>query len=139
VGGLFATVFNAAFLGAVFGHMSTVSQWDNFSTFVTAHSPFELTAIVLSAAAGMRLGFALVHTGGRTRGAALRLAAGEAMPIAAGAVLLFLMAALIEAFLSPSSAPYVVKAGVAIGSTLLLLSYYFVLGSRAAASSASPQ
>jgi uncharacterized membrane protein SpoIIM required for sporulation len=138
VGGLFALVFNAAMLGAMFGHMSTVSQWNNFSTFVTAHGPFELTAIVLSAAAGMRLGFALVNTGGRARVAALRLAAGEAMPVMAGAVLLFLMAALIEAFLSPSSAPYAVKAGVAIVSALLLLSYYFVLGSRAAASGAEP-
>ena len=43
-------------------------------------------------------------------------------------VLLFLLAALIEAFVSPSSAPYAVKAGVAVVSTLLLLFYFVGLG-----------
>ena len=52
-------------LGAAFGHMGTVEQRDNFFQFVTAHGPFELTAIVLSAAAGMRLGFSLVDTHGQ--------------------------------------------------------------------------
>jgi hypothetical protein len=47
IGGLFATVFNAAFLGAAFGHMATVKQPEHFFQFVTAHGPFELTAIVL--------------------------------------------------------------------------------------------
>ena len=62
VGGLVALVFNAVQLGAVFGYMSTVPEWHVFSQFVTAHGPFELTAIALSAAAGMRLGFALIDT-----------------------------------------------------------------------------
>jgi uncharacterized membrane protein SpoIIM required for sporulation len=72
IGGLFATVFNAVQLGAIFGFMLTVDERGNFLRFVTAHGPFELTAIVFSAAAGMRLGFSLVSTGGLTRAASLR-------------------------------------------------------------------
>ena len=128
IGGLFATVYNAALLGALFGHMATVSQAGNFFHFVTAHGPFELTGVVLSAAAGMRLGFSLVDPRGRTRVDALHRAAQECVPIMSGAVLLFFLAAGIEAFLSPSSAPYALKAAVAILSTLMLLFYYFVLG-----------
>ena len=64
VGGLLTTIHNAALLGGVFGHMATTPQSDNFFHFVTAHGPYELTAIVLSAAAGMRLGFSLVDTHG---------------------------------------------------------------------------
>ena len=128
VGGLFITLFNAAFLGAAFGHMATAPQRDHFFHFVTAHGPFELTAIVLCAAAGMRLGFSLVDTRGLTREASLRKAAVESVPVMALAVVLFVLAALIEGLLSPSSAPYWVKAAVAVISTLLLLFYICVLG-----------
>ncbi len=132
VGGLFATVFNALYLGAIFGYMTTTPQGvqDNFFEFVTAHGPFELNAIVLSAAAGMRLGFSLVSTGGLTRVASLTKAGRESLPIMAVAVVLFFLAAMIEGFLSPSPAPYAVKALVAGLSTLLLLGYFVILGTR---------
>lgn len=128
VGGLFITVSNAVQLGAMFGYMLTVPQRDNFLEFVTAHGPFELTAVVFSAAAGMRLGFSLFATGGLSRGASLRRAVNEAAPTMAAAVVLFCLAAIIEGFLSPSSAPYAVKAGVAVLSAVILLFYVFGLG-----------
>lgn len=128
VGGLFATLYNAIVLGAVFGHMTTMPQWENFFHFVTAHAPFELTAIVLSAAAGMRLGFSLVDTGGLSRRESLERAARDTMPTMGAAMLLFFLAALIEGFISPSPLPYEVKAGVCTLSVLLLLLYFVVLG-----------
>ena len=48
IGSLFTLAFNAIFLGAIFGHMTRTSSSSNFLTFVTAHGPFELTAVVLS-------------------------------------------------------------------------------------------
>lgn len=128
IGGLFATLYNAVFLGAAFGHMSTTPQSDNFFTFVTAHGPFELTAIVFSAAAGMRLGFSVVDTGGLRRRDALKLAARQALPTMFAAVFLFIGAAFIEGFVSPSALPYPIKAMVAVVTTLLLLAYLVVLG-----------
>ena len=99
IGGLYVTVSNALQLGAVFGFMLTVPQRQNFLQFVTAHGPFELTAIVFSAAAGMRLGFSIIATGGLSRAASLRQAAVQAVPAAGAAVVLFCLAALIEGFL----------------------------------------
>jgi uncharacterized membrane protein SpoIIM required for sporulation len=128
IGGLYITVFNASFLGAAFGHMATVPQGDNFFHFITAHGPLELTAIVLSAAAGMRLGFSLIDTRGLARMASLRRAAKEAMPTMGAAMVMFLLAALIEGFLSPSAAPYWIKATVAVLSAGLLVFYFVVLG-----------
>ena len=49
--------------------------------------------------------------------------AGLALPMA-----IFFLAALIEAFLSPSGAPYALKAGVAILSSGLLMFYFVILG-----------
>ena len=132
VGGLVALIFNAAQIGAIFGYMSTVSQWDVFSNFVTAHGPFELTAIVLSGAAGMRLGFAAINTHGMSRMESLRQAGREAMPTMGAAIAMFAIAALIEGFLSPSPAPYAIKATVAIASIGLILFYIVGLGSRPA-------
>jgi uncharacterized membrane protein SpoIIM required for sporulation len=129
IGGLYMTISNAAMLGAAFGHMARLpGHRDHFFHFVTAHGPFELTAIVLSAAAGMRLGFALVETKGYTRAASLRRAAGQAMPTMCAAMLMFLLAALIEGFLSPSAAPYELKAAVAVVSAGILMYYFVILG-----------
>jgi uncharacterized membrane protein SpoIIM required for sporulation len=130
VGGLFALVFNAVQLGAVFGYMLTVEERTNFLQFVTAHGPFELTAVVYSAAAGIRLGFSLVATGGLSRAASLRRAAVEATPVIGVAVILFCLAAMIEGFVSPSAAPYPIKATVAVLATAMLLFYVVVLGFR---------
>lgn len=128
IGGLYETVFNAAALGAMFGFMAKSPHAGNFFHFVTAHGPFELTAIVLCAAAGMRLGFSLVDTHGLTRIASLRRAAKESMSTAWAAVVLFILAAMIEAFLSPSLAPYALKAAVAILSCVVLFVYFVILG-----------
>jgi uncharacterized membrane protein SpoIIM required for sporulation len=128
VGGLFALVFNAVQLGAVFGYMLTLEERTNFLQFVTAHGPFELTAVVFSAAAGMRLGFSLVTTGGLSRAASLRQAAVEATPVIGAAVILFCLAAMIEGFVSPSALPYAVKAAVAVLSTVILVFYVIGLG-----------
>jgi uncharacterized membrane protein SpoIIM required for sporulation len=126
--GMIEVIYNAIFLGAAFGFMDTQPEAKNFNEFVTAHGPFELTAIVVSAAAGMRLGFAFIDTQGMTRIASLRRAGREAMPIMASAVILFCLAAFIEGYISPSAAPYWFKALVAVVSGGLMLFYFVLLG-----------
>jgi len=131
VPGLLITMFNAITLGASFGYMfRDVSQppGKNFMEFVTAHGPFELTAIVLSAGAGLRLGLSWMITKGLSRGAALRKAGREVMPVVGTAMVLFFLAALIEGFISPTKAPYWVKVAVALISGGLMTVYFIVLG-----------
>jgi uncharacterized membrane protein SpoIIM required for sporulation len=128
--GLFVTLFNAAHLGAAFGYMARpeVTEGQNFFQFVTAHGPFELTAIVLSAGAGLRLGVAWLAPGRWTRLASLRRTAREAMPLMGAAMCMFFLAALIEGFVSPSPAPYWLKATVAVFSSGALMFYFIILG-----------
>ncbi|MBX7165424.1 MAG: stage II sporulation protein M [Pirellulales bacterium] len=128
IGGLFTTITNAVQLGTMFGHMATTPQRLNFFQFVTAHGPFELTAIVLSSAAGMRLGFALIDTQGCSRRDALLTAGRQSLPIAVAAISLFALAAVIEGFISPSAVPYWAKACVAAASSAVLMFYFVVLG-----------
>lgn len=127
---LYVLASNAVQLGAVFGYMarSDAAAGENFFQFVTAHGPFELTAIALSAAAGLRMGIGLFHTRGLTRVDSLRENAMRAIPIMVGSVVLFTLAAITEGFLSPSPAPYVVKALWATASAGLISFYFVILG-----------
>jgi uncharacterized membrane protein SpoIIM required for sporulation len=140
IGGLFELLMNSAILGTVFGYMTTIPQREHFYEFVTAHGPFELTAIVMAGAAGMRLGFSLISTRGLTRIDSLRRAAVEAVPTMTAFVVLFGLAALIEAFISPSALEpfvelgidrYSMKLAIAVVSSVLLFLYIVVLGGTA--------
>ena len=128
--GLFITLFNAAHLGAAFGYMARpeVTEGQNFFHFVTAHGPFELTAIVLSAGAGLRLGVGWLVPGRLSRLASLRKTAVDSMPLMGAFMGMFFLAALIEAFISPSGLPYALKATVAVLSSGLLMFYFVILG-----------
>lgn len=128
--GLIITLFNAVTLGAAFGYMARtdVPQGENFFEFVTAHGPFELTAIVLSAGAGLRLGLAWLRTNGLTRGSSVKREAKDAMPLMGAAMGLFFLAALIEGFVSPSAAPYWFKALIAVIASGSLMFYFIILG-----------
>ncbi len=128
IGSLWISATNAIQLGTIFGHMATTNQAASFYTFVTAHGPFELTAIVFSAAAGLRLGSGLIFTEGETRLGSLRREAGNSLPTAGVSVILFLLAAFLEGFVSASALPYAAKLGIAVVSTLILLGYLLALG-----------
>ncbi|MHB0956999.1 MAG: stage II sporulation protein M [Pirellulaceae bacterium] len=128
--GVRETLNNALVLGAAFGYMGRpdVAEGPNFFNFVTAHGPFELTAIVLAAGAGLRLGMGWLTTHGLTRSASLQKTAAETMPIMGAAMGMFFLAALIEGFLSPTSVDYAIKSAVAIVSSGMLMFYFIFLG-----------
>jgi len=131
VPGLFALASNALQIGASFGYMARpdVEEGRNFFHFVTAHGPFELTAIVLSAGAGLKLGMSWIAPGDLTRVDSMRKVGREALPIMGAAAVMFFFAALIEGFISPFAIlPFWVKAGVSVVSTVLLMFYFVVLG-----------
>jgi len=127
---LYTLVYNATGLGASFGYMarSDVEAGKNFFEFVTAHGPFELSAIALSAGAGLRLGIGLLATAGLTRLGSFRVQARRALPVIGAAAVLFVLAAFTEGFISPSPLPYVFKVAWAILSSTAMMFYFVVLG-----------
>lgn len=136
VGSVFYLIFNGLTMGAVAGYLTQIGLGDNFWGFVSGHSPFELTGVILSGAAGLKLGMALVAPGRRTRRAALLENARLAAPLLYGAALLTFFAASIEAFWSPlRSVPLQLK--YAFGAALwMLLAVYFGLARRPVRSAA---
>jgi len=139
--GVYILLSNAISLGCVFGFMTSgevaAETTARFCEFTTAHGPFELTAIVLSAAAGMRVGFGFVKTDGYARLDSMRRAAFKAAPTACVAFALFCLAGIIEALASPNPmttldaagiSPLFVKKGIQWASIVLLVLYFGGLG-----------
>ena len=100
IGSLFFLAFNGITAGSLAGYLTARGHGETFYSFVVTHGAFELTAIVLAGAAGLRLGHALLAPGRRTRRAALELAARESAVIVYGVVAMLLIAAALEAFWS---------------------------------------
>jgi len=139
LGSLYQLASNGVILGTLFGHMAAGPDARNFFTFVTAHGPFELTAIVFSGAAGLRLGWGLIDTQGRSRLASLRREAVNALPTVGAAVVLFVLAAFLEGFVSASRLPYAGKAAIALASAGLLVVYVAWGGRSAGLPAADPE
>ncbi|WP_435009986.1 stage II sporulation protein M [Tundrisphaera lichenicola] len=128
LGSLWTLASEGIRIGVIFGHMATTPQAGNFFTFVTSHAPFELTAIVFAGAGGLRLGSGLILTQGQSRLASLRREAARSLPIVGVSVILFLLAAFLEGFVSASPLPYAVKAAIASISVAILITYVLLLG-----------
>lgn len=128
IGPLFVMITQGLMLGSMFGYITMLPQATNFYNFVTAHAPFELTALVFAGAAGMRLGWGLIQPGRSTRLASLQRSARQALPIAGACVVLFIFAAFLEGFVSGTAIPYPFKALIAIGSALAIAAYILLPG-----------
>lgn len=100
LGSLFYLVYNGLVIGTVAGHLGNIGYQLPFWSFVIGHGAFELTAITLAGAAGLGLGQALIAPGRRSRSEALRQAAAISVRLVAGAMLMLLLAAFIEAYWS---------------------------------------
>lgn len=123
VGAIYVMTMNGVIIGSLAGHLTGMGFGHPFWRFVVGHSSFELTALVISGAAGLRLGLTLLAPGRQRRGPAMVEAGWIGAQLALGAFAMLLMAAFIEAFWSSiASLPDVVK----FGSGALL--WVFVLG-----------
>jgi len=128
IGTLFFMLFNGVYIGTVAGHLTHLGFNDTFWGFVAGHSAFELTAIVISGAAGLKLAMALIAPGRKTRILALIDNGKIGIKIMYGAATLFIMAAFIEAFWSSMTLDVGIKYAVAAGLWTLLIAYLCLVG-----------
>ena len=135
LGSLFFLAYNGVLIGAVAGYLDARGLGHNFWPFVATHGAFELSAIVVAGAGGLRLGHALLAPGRLSRVAALKRASGDGAVLIAGAVLMLVVAAAIEAFWSSARwVPPPVKFGAA-AACWLGVALYLRRAGRAAGSS----
>jgi len=125
---LYLLVSNGALLGTIFAVVHTYGLAGDLFTFIAAHVFLELSSIFLAAGAGLRLAWAILRPGERSRRDALRLAGAQSVRVMLLVVFVLGCAGLIEGFLSPSNAPAFVKVGVGLTTGALLWFYILVVG-----------
>ena len=119
----FVLVYNGLTLGAVFGLAIGAGNSDFFFELVSPHGVLELTCIVVAAAAGLRMGWAMIDPGKRRRSAAVVAEGRAACEIVLGTAPWLVLAGLVEGFVTPTGLGLV----PAILFGLLLGAVYWVL------------
>jgi uncharacterized membrane protein SpoIIM required for sporulation len=99
---LWIVLLNGFMLGAIVSVTMHYSMAGELLAFISAHGPLEMTLILVSAAAGLGIGHALVTAGDQPRGVALQEAARDALWVLLGCAPWFVVLALVEVFVSPS-------------------------------------
>jgi uncharacterized membrane protein SpoIIM required for sporulation len=102
LGTAYVLLTNGVLLGAVAGLAVGAGNGRPFFELVTAHGVLELSCIAVAGAAGLRVGWALVHPGYRRRSVALREEARAAVEIVLGTAAWLVVAGLVEGFLTPA-------------------------------------
>lgn len=93
------TFYNGLVLGAFFGMFAQKGLGYDLFAWLSIHGVTELAAIAIACAGGARLGLAILLPGRRTRRAALRHEAHDAVKLVILAGLMLIAAAFIEGFL----------------------------------------
>jgi uncharacterized membrane protein SpoIIM required for sporulation len=125
IGTVWQVILNGLMLGAIFAACMRAGLFSALVEFVIGHGSLELPAIWIGAGAGLLMAEALIFPARYSRSVELRLAARRSVQVVAGTIPMLLIAASVEAFISPSQLPGWVKA--TLGGTLALAYLTYVL------------
>ena len=110
--------YNGLFIGALTGLAFQAGNGVPFTELVIAHGVLELSCIVVSGAAGLRFGWAMIAPGHRPRIEATMDEARHGVEIILGTMPWLVIAGLVEGFVTPAGLGIVVNTivGVALGA-----------------------
>ena len=112
IGTLWIVVQNAATLGVLGGAFQALGKAGPFWSLILPHGLLELTAITIAAGAGLRMGWAVVDPGDRPRLVALSEEAARSVLVVVGVIPAFVVAAVIEGFVTGTAVPTAVQLGL---------------------------
>jgi uncharacterized membrane protein SpoIIM required for sporulation len=138
IGTVFVLLFNGFMLGALAAGVSRTPAAVHFWAFVAPHGVLELPAIIISGAAGLLLGFAIVDPGEHSRLDALRLAGRQSAVIMLGVAVFLVVAGLVEGLFSPLVTAPVAKFAAAAALAAGLIAYVMLPGRRGGSPRAAP-
>ncbi|HEX8802731.1 MAG TPA: stage II sporulation protein M [Acidimicrobiales bacterium] len=124
-------VVNGATLGMAGGLFAEAGELGKFFGLILPHGLLELTAVVVAGAAGLRLGWAVVAPGDRSRGEALGEEARQAVVIALGLMVAFAVAGTIEGFITGRGVPTALRVSIGVAAELGFVSWVVVQGRAA--------
>ncbi len=131
--GMIVLALNGVALGQAAAWMIAAGDGARFFGLILPHGLLELTSIVVAGGAGLALGWAWIAPGDRRRADALAQEGRRAAAVVLGLMVTFLLAGLIEGFLTGSGLSAALR--VTVGASVWVAFVgYIVLRGRAAAS-----
>ncbi len=125
--------YNGANVGVAGGLFAAVGEQPKFWGLILPHGILELSAVIVAAAAGLAIGWAVIAPGDRPRAEALAEEGRRAAAVVMGITLAFVVAGLIEGFVTPSGLPTWTRVGIGVVAGLAFWTYVLTLGRSAAA------
>ncbi len=106
--------YNGANVGIAGGLFTNVGEWQKFWGLILPHGLLELSAVIVAGAAGLRIGWTVIDPGDRTRLSALAEEGRRAGTVVMGLVVAFLLAAMVEGFVTGRPWPTSVRLGIGV-------------------------
>ncbi len=122
---------NASNVGVVGGFMAAGGRLDLFFGLILPHGLLELTAVFVASALGLRLGWTLIAPGPKTRVDAFASEGRSTLSAVVGLTVVLLVSGVIEAFVTPSGLPTLVRITIGAVALASFIGYVAVLGGRA--------
>lgn len=126
-------VLNGANGGGAAGLFAAAGELPRFWGLILPHGLLELTAVFIAGGAGLKLGWTLIDPGDRPRGEALAAEGRRSVAIVIGLVAAFVLAGLVEGFVTGSPLPTWARVGIGVAVEVVFVGYVLRLGPRAAA------
>jgi uncharacterized membrane protein SpoIIM required for sporulation len=126
-------LLNGANVGVAAGLFHAAGDPGHFWGLILPHGLLELTAVFIAGGAGLRLGWAIVAPGDRTRREALADEGRRSVVIVIGLVAVFAVAGALEGYVTPAPWPTWARVGTGAAVWAAICAYLVVGGRRAAA------
>jgi len=124
---VYVLIYNGIVVGALAGLFFHYGKSYEFWAYIVPHGMIELTAIFIAGGAGLLMGYKLFVPGQFSRGYQLKKQAQRSVQLLIGTIPLFVIAGLIEGFITPAAIPLAAKYSVAC-ITVFGLVLYIVIG-----------
>lgn len=131
LGPVFVLVTNGLNVGVMAAVMHHAGEGSQFWGLIMPHGLLEISSIIIAAAAGLRISWAIVAPGDRSRGEALAEEGLRAVVLVLGLVLCFITAGFIEGFVTPSGMATALRIGVGASVFVAFWTYVVLFGQRA--------
>lgn len=123
LGTVWSLFMNGLLIGGLAALYHRAGEGYGFWAFIWPHGVIELTAIFIAGAAGLALAYRLFVPGEWTRPQALIQEGKVVIQLIAGVVPMFVVAAIIEGFLTPAPWPHGTKYLIALITGIVLVAY----------------
>ncbi|MFZ3587770.1 stage II sporulation protein M [Bacillus sp. DJP31] len=120
---VYLLIFNGILVGALAALFWHYDRTYEFWAYIVPHGMIELTAIFIAGGAGLLMGYKLFVPGPFSRGYQLKKQATHSVQLFLGTIPLFVIAGLIEGFITPADLPLESKYAFAFVTVLGLILY----------------